>query len=54
MANDIKLQPTDRCVLDYGITTVTTTTTEKITVRMKNDSGSPGGALGFMYTGSVT
>lgn len=51
---DIKLQPTDRCVLDYGTTTTTTTTTEKLTVTMKNSSGASGGALGFMYTGSVT
>jgi hypothetical protein len=31
---DINLLPTDRCVLDYGTTTITTTTTEKITVSM--------------------
>ena len=51
---DIKLQPTDRCVLDYGTTTTTGTTTEKLTVTMKNNSGASGGALGYIYEGSVT
>lgn len=51
---DIKLQPTDRCVLDYGTTTTTTTTTERITITMQNDSGTSGGSFGFVYKGSVT
>lgn len=51
MATDINLQPTDRCLIKTGETTVTRTTIKSCPVECTTSGG--GGALGYLYSGTA-